>query len=127
MGSFRIYQIVCIITDQALVYGSDCPHDHRGQFGRAGEWYMRGHWSDTGGCFWKTENTVRKHLQNLCHDWTSHYENFPRYRHWRQVVPNSLDWSRLEHLRVQQILVTNHSSVTISGADFMGINASRVA
>src|SRR5258708_689338 len=105
--AFKMYRIVCTITDKALVSGSDCPHGHlvdpgfRGRY--KGEWYERGYWSRSDGAFWKTEWTVKKHLQNLCHDWErkSAPSRWPRYEgqhdDWCAVIPDSLDWSRLKY------------------------------
>lgn len=119
--AFKMYRIICTINDRALVSGSDCPHHHLGSQWRKPEWFMRGIWAKSSGAFWRGEDTVRKHLQNLCHDWN--VENYgPGYRDYRRVmIANSLDWSRLQHLRVEQIYVTDYTTTQLSAADFMGI------
>jgi hypothetical protein len=134
--AFKLYRIVCTITDKALVSGSDCGNSRPAYaYGRGPSfWYERGHWSAKDGMFWKTETTVRKHLQNLCHDWERKFG--PTWGTcvgnsyndtWMQVVPNSLDWSRLQHLVVEQFHITEYSTIKLAGADFMGINISAAA
>lgn len=121
--SFKLYRIIRTIDGKALVYGSDCPHGHRG------DWYDRGHWSDTTGTFWKTEGTVKKHLQNLCHDWGNFSKPVPwRERwpgeemHWRAVLPGTVvQWVRLNFLSVERILVTKYTTASFAASDFMGI------
>lgn len=126
--AFKIYRIICTITDKALVSGSDCPHDHLGKPGRPPQWYMRGTWAKTGGGMWRGEDTVRKHLQFLCHDWQRCWG--PEKLNWRghldrdtwlEPIPNSLDWSRLSSLTVETLHITNYSTVTVSASDFMGV------
>lgn len=127
-GSFKLYRIVCTLTGKALVSGSDEPVWCGGRHpsGRPLAWHNRGSWSQHG-AFWKTENAVRKHLRNLCHDWArrSAPSRYPRYEgervHWREPITLAPDWSRLKHLRVEQIYVTSHTTTAFDAADFMGI------
>lgn len=122
--SFKLYRIICTINDRALVYGSDWPHGHL----RSGQWYDRGQWSLTSGSFWKTEAGVRNHLQNLCHDWRNRRSPDPDdYRSWMERTSTAADWTRLDHLRVEQILVTKYSTVQIPAHDFMGIPETQAA
>lgn len=135
--AFKLYRIICTITDKALVSGSDCPHHHLAKVGGHGRykgaWYERGSWSSTGGAFWKTEWTVKKHLQNLCHDWTTKHspEKYPRYlgetHYWREVIPGPPDWSRLNDLSVEELLITKYSTVRLAASDFMGIATQNAA
>ncbi|MCX7320408.1 MAG: hypothetical protein NT113_13275 [Hyphomicrobiales bacterium] len=130
-AAFKMYRIICTITGKALVSGSNHPNCRPAYaFGRGPEyWYERGSWTHRGGMFWKTEGTVRGHIQNLCHDWkcVSTVPIYPRYpgeRHYHfQVVRDSLDWTRLEHLSVEQLHVTEYSTVRLAASDFMGVNA----
>jgi|SRR6185312_9634399 len=128
-AAFKIYRIICTITDKALVYGSDYPNSRAAySYGRGDPvWFERGSWSDKGGTFWKTDGAVKKHLQNLCHDWVSKHApvQYPRYvgelNFWREMIPGTLDWSRLEHLTVEELLVTNYSMTRLNASNFMGI------
>lgn len=123
---FKMYRIICTLSDKALVTGSN-----NGPWGgwhhRAREWHERGTWSASGGAFWKSEGAVRKHLQNLCHDWINRHApaRYPRYSGestwWTEVVPGSADWSRLAVLRVEQIYISNYATTTLLASDFMGI------
>jgi hypothetical protein len=134
--SFKLYRIVCTLNGKALISNSDAATRPMGHppYSRLG-WHDRGFWSDTG-AFWKREASVRRHLQNLCHDWVrksapSRYQD-PRFKHvqhdhWTEVVPGPADWSRLQHLRVEQIYVTSHTTTTLSASDFMGIPAPTAA
>src|ERR1700761_2725845 len=118
---FKIYRIICTLTDKALVTGSD--HAVWAGRSRPMSWHERGTWS-SGGAFWKSEGSIRRHLQNLCHDWVNRRTpaRFPRYEgqcdYWTQVVPGSADWSRLALLRVEQIYVSNHQTTTLFASDF---------
>lgn len=128
---FKMYRIICTLTDKTLVSGSNYPNC--APIGHQRQWWLRGQWSNTAGAFWKSENTVRKHLQNLCHDWMSKSapSRWPRYAnqrdYWMEAIPGAADWSRLAHLRVEQIHVTNHSAVILPAHDFMGIPEEQVA
>lgn len=131
-AAFKLYRIICTITDKALVYGSDYSHHHlagpgfKGRY--KGVWYERGQWSQTGGSFWKTEWTVKRHLQNLCHDWERKWGASGHYSDtWMAVIPGSLDWSRLKDLSVEELLVTKYSTIKLAAADFMGIPEERAA
>lgn len=123
--SFKIYRIICTLTDKALVSGTDMPCFTR--YGRPPHWHERGFWSASGGAFWKTEPAVRKHLQNLCHDWSRKWapSRYPRYPGqqdtWTVATPGSADWSRLRFLRVEQIYVSNYATTLLSASDFMGV------
>jgi hypothetical protein len=129
--AFKLYRIVCTITDKALVSGSNYPNSRPAySFGHGPEfWYERGHWSASDGAFWKTEGTVRKHIQNLCHDWKVVFGEKYRLQigpywysdQWREIIPHSLDWSRLNNLVVEQFHITEYSTVKLAGRDFMGI------
>lgn len=118
---FKMYRIVCTVTDKALVYGSNFAT------GCGRHWYERGHWSHSDGAFWKKEYTVKRHLQNLCHDWCnkSAPSRWPQYEgqheYWTEIIPWSLDWSRLQYLTVEEFRVTAYSTVKLQAADFMGI------
>lgn len=126
---FKIYRIVCALTDKALVSGSDQPVWYGGQHpsGRPLPWHCRGSWSSVGGAFWKTENSVRKHLQNLCHDWMrkSRPHAYPRYPNqtvsWTEPTPGGADWSRLRFLRVEQIYISTYATTLLTASDFMGM------
>lgn len=121
-AAFKMYRIICTITDKALVSGSDCPHHHLGSQWRTPQWYMRGTWSKSSGAFWRGQDTVRKHIQNLCHDFDRQWG--PSGHHndtWLAPIPNSLDWSRLKDLRVEQIYITDYSTTQILASDFMGV------
>jgi hypothetical protein len=127
MSAFKLYRIVCAANGKALVSGSDCQTrvmDYPSL--RLLPWYDRGCWSDSG-AFWKREATVRRHLQNLCHDWINksapaRYPRYPNQRvYWTEALPGPADWSRLALLRVEQIYVTKHTTTTLSASDFMGI------
>lgn len=135
-----LHRIICTITGKALVAGSNFPHHHLSldQFSDRynGLWFERGQWTERGGCFWKNEEPVRAHLQNLCHDWRIKASAFrPRASatalHWglwpasryTEVIPGSLDWSRLNFLMVELIHVVSRTSKTVIGSDFMGIEA----
>lgn len=132
---FKIYRIINTLTDKALVTGSNLPlwyggvHPH----GRALSWHERGTWSSSGGAFWKSEQAVRKHLQNLCHDWAtrSALSPWPRYEgqrdYWTVPLPGQADWSRLAHLRVEQIYVSDYATTTLLASDFMGIPDEKAA
>lgn len=128
---FKMYRIICTITDRALVSGSD--HPNWGRNGSPPQWYMRGSWAKSTGAFWKGEWTVKQHLQNLCHDWRSMHRPMsrPRYPgelyHWREPIPGFVDWSRLEHLRVDQFLVTDYSVTKWAASDFIGMVDQKVA
>ena|SRR6185437_13166537 len=127
-----MYRIVCTITDKALVSGSDLPHDHRGAPGRAAEWHDRGWWSKSSGTFWKGEDSVRRHIRNLCCDWQRRWAPalYPRwaneYQTWTEAA-TAPDWSRLQHLRVEQFFVTDYTITKLSAADFMGMPDERAA
>jgi hypothetical protein len=131
---FRIYRIICTLTDKALVGGSDHA-TWAGPWNRPDQhaWHERGTWSASGGAFWKGEQAVRRHLQNLCHDWVNRNapSRWPRYEgqrdYWTEVVPGSADWSRLAHLRVEQIYISNYATTTLLASDFMGIPDERAA
>jgi len=126
--AFKIYRIVCTLTGKALISGSDHPVWYGGRHpsGRPLAWHQRGSWSDVG-AFWKTENSVRRHLLNLCHDWINQSapSRYPRYEnqrdYWTSPVPGPADLTRLQFLRVEQIYVTSHTTTTLSASDFMGI------
>lgn len=128
--SFKIYRIVCTLSGKALISGSNNAPWFGGLHpsGRQLRWDKRGSWSAVG-AFWKTENSVRKHLRNLCYDWKncSALSRYPRYEgqreHWTEACAGP-DWSRLQHLRVEQVYVTNHTTTTLLASDFMGIPAS---
>ncbi len=129
MASFKLYRIICTINGKALISGSDNQtrsSDFRRLRPVLGPWYDRGFWSDTG-AFWKREPTVRRHLQQLCHDWVnkSAPARYPRYEgqrdYWVERLPGPADWSRLQYLRVEQIYVTKHTTTTLDASDFMGI------
>lgn len=125
---FKIYRIICTLTDKALVTGSNNAPWFGGRHpsGRPLRWHERGSWSQ-GGAFWKTENSVRRHLQNLCHDWVqksalTQYQRYEGERHyWTEAAPGPADWSRLQFLRVEQIYVSNYATTSLLAADFMGI------
>ncbi len=133
---FKIYRIICTLTDKGLVSGSDWPTRSHGYHPNLhpGKWHERGSWSATGGTFWKTEAAVRRHLQNLCHDWAtrsrpSYYPRWPNERvYWHEVISGppcwgQPDWSRLQFLRVEQIYITNYATTSLLASDFMGIPA----
>lgn len=126
--AFKMYRIICAITDKALVSGSDSAHAHlagpgfKGRY--KGAWYERGTWARGGGAFWKTEWTVKKHLQNLCHDWDRKWGPSGHYSDtWMEAIPGPPDWSRLNDLRVEQIYITDYTTTQLLASDFMGIPA----
>jgi hypothetical protein len=129
MKPMKMYRIICTVTGKALVSGSNMPNSRPAYAYGAGEpiWFERGYWSESGGAFWKTEQTVKRHLQYLCHDWMTKSApmRYPRYEgqmdHWQEVIRGSRDWSRLEHLKVETLLITNYSTIQVSASDFMGI------
>src|SRR6185312_6328707 len=94
---FKIYRIINALTDKALVSGSDHALWGGQRPGRVLQWHERGTWALSGGSFWKTEASVRKHLQNLCHDWVNRNASarWPSYPGqcdwWPEVVPGSAD------------------------------------
>ena len=125
MKAFKMYRIVCTITEKALVSRSDMPNWHPPHQPYAPKvWYHRGDWSETAGSFWRGEDTVRRHLRNLCCDWDRQW-----HPNWRTMpnreatwlTPGPPDWSRLKHLRVEQFLVTSHTVTMLDASDFMGI------
>ena len=118
-AAFKMYRIVCVLTDKALVSGSDLPHEHLTWRRQPPQWHDRGWWSRTGGTFWKGEDTVRRHLQNLCRDWDRVWSP-NRAITWTQPISGP-DWTRLQHLRVEQFYVTDYSITKIAASDFMGI------
>ena len=130
MKAFKIYRIVCTITETALVSGSDLPHNHLQRPGRRPQWYDRGQWSHSSGAFWKGEETVRKHIHNLCHDWERRWEKdaFGKWdRTWCEPIISSPCWERLQHLCVEQFLITDYSVIKLAASDFMGIAENRAA
>ncbi len=126
---FKIYRITCTLTDKSLVSGSSNAVWFGGQHpsGLPLQWHQRGSWSSTGGAFWKTESTVRRHLQNLCHDWVlrTALARWPRYEgqreYWTEPLPGPADWTRLRVLRVEQIYISNYATTLLPAMDFMGI------
>jgi hypothetical protein len=127
--AFKIYRIVCTLTGKAFVSGSAnaCWANHPS---RAPHWHERGSWSHTG-AFFKTENTIRRHLLNLCFNW-SNRSNWDAYKAGREkyfrtwtVRPTAVppDYSRLQYLRVEQIYVSDYATTTLLASDFMGIPA----
>lgn len=129
-AAFKLHRIICTLNDMAYVSGSDNQHlyppeKYPAWAGRPQQsWYQRASWSRTDGVLWKTETPVRRHLHNFCHDWQYHWRpSAPdqEYRSWKTVVPGSADWSRLQFLVVEQILVTNYSTIKLPAHDFMGI------
>lgn len=124
---FSIYRIICTITDAALVSGSDWPNYQR-QYHNKKTWYHRGSWTRTGS-FWRTEHTIKRHLWALSHDWETMIER--RFygkdlEHdyvvtWHERITDKPDWTRLDHLIVEETVVQAHTVSEHSGRDFMGI------
>lgn len=113
---FIINRIICTINGKALISGSDWPHRHLSP----PVWYNRGMWGIRSGSFWKTDYTIKNHLHKLCHDWRTCSDD--EYRHWwHERISTEPDWSRLEHLMIEQTVVSQHSISEIDARDFMGL------
>lgn len=128
---FKIYRIIRKVDGKALVSGSDLPHRHR----PGGQWYKRGEWGSSG-AFWKTENGIKRHLHQLCHDWKRKWgpnygEPTGRYYHDGTPETNFDDtwiegcggpyWGRLSGLCVEVTTVNDYAVDEIDAGDFMGI------
>ena len=116
-----LYRIKHIPTGRHLVCGSEkpnrpMPYDTWGP----DVWYARGMWSRDGSFFKKT-TTIRKHLHRLCHDWKIYRYGEKYWQYGYETITDSADWSRLGDLCVEHIAVTEHSSVEIKAAEFLGL------
>ncbi len=129
---FKIYRIICTINGKALVIGSDLPHHHR----TPPLWYSRGQWT-VPGVFWRTEAGIKKHLLQFCHDWKTvrvdgyeHYwtdDNGTIRSHWihaywyQERITETPDYTRLDHLCVEETTVNDHSVAEVNAKDFIGL------
>lgn len=136
---FTLFRIRCTGNQRALVGGSDYPtRDYEPQWGRypngqsKWQWWDRGDWARDGGSFWKTEDTVKKHLRNLCHDWTTEVVRHGPYQIGGKIFEytrrcpihgTEADWTRLEKLIVERFHITEYTTSLQPARDFMGIQS----
>ena len=117
---FKIYRIICTISGKALISGSDHPHNHR----EPPVWHNRGLWGYRAGVFWRTESAVKNHLHQLCHDWERGFgPDWPSdiYDSWLEHISEKPDWTRLDHLLIEETIVSQYNVSEINAKEFMGV------
>ena len=98
-----------------------------GKFYRLGSDYCWAASFDTTGGFFKGEDTIRKHLFNLCCEWKEMRDargNF--YWRWgtnvvRTKVAGGPFWERLDLYEVDILVVLDSETIKQPAKDFMGI------
>lgn len=81
-------------------------------------WLDAAEFSGTGR-FLKQTDTIKKHLENLCHDWAD--INPVR---WCRIYTKKISgphYERLENYAVETITIIDHGEKTQPATDFMGI------
>lgn len=114
----KLYRIKRISDGKWFHAGSNRINKKRTS-GTGYSWTDAPEFSRAGGVFFKLEQTIKKHLHNLCCNWVDRLgENTWAYH---TKISSGPHWERLSDYEVETITIIDHGEKTQPAVDFMGI------
>ena len=114
----KLYRIRCVSDGKFFNGGSDKINDWRVS-GTGHRWRDTPKWSKDG-VFFKTEETIRRHLHNLCCVWVDDETKNNYYRN-HTMAESGPNWDKLDDYQVDCLIVLDSDNALVPAAEFMNM------